>query len=111
MTITYDLTERLTGAELAAVSAVDNTVLEVGNLAPGEPVFLTPDNPWLPYVNRAGGFGLGSIAATVTTILVGSPYIWWALATTVCTALLFAWVVAGHELFEKRRPTRFKAMP
>jgi hypothetical protein len=82
----------------------------LGTIAPGEPAYLIPDNPWLPWVNRSGGFALGAIGATITSALRESPYLWWAFATTIATTLLFAWFLAAHELYEKR-PTKFKALP
>lgn len=72
-------------------------------LLPSE-MYAVPDNPWRPWVLGAGGVALGSCTATVVTILLASPLVWWALASTVTLALLFAWTVAGHVLFEKRDP-------
>jgi hypothetical protein len=75
--------------------------------AADQPQYVTPDNPWKPWVLRTGGLGLGACLGTVVTILADSPMILWAIASLVAVALLFAWVCAGHELYE-RHPKKFK---
>jgi hypothetical protein len=79
----------------------------VGAIAPGRPVRLVAVNPWLPWVNRVGGFTLGVIIAAAVSILLGCPMPWLAAGTAIAAALVFAWVVAGHEL-RQRRPTTFR---
>lgn len=86
------------------------TDLQIGAIAPGEPTYLVADNPWKPWATRAGLTAIGSALATIATIALASPLAWWALATFIATALLFAFLLAGHELTEKR-PTSFKKAP
>jgi hypothetical protein len=90
-------------------SPLDLTEDSIDELAPGdfEPVYLVPDNPWLPWANRSAGFAMGAWTAAITTLLLDGPLLRWSVATSIAATLLFAWVVAGHELFEKH-PTRFK---
>lgn len=82
----------------------------VGDVAPGQPVYLHPVNPWLPWVNRVGGATIGVVLAATVSILLGSPLVWQAIATAITAALVFAWFVAGYEMHEKQ-PKTFKAAP
>lgn len=75
-----------------------------------KPVHLAPVNPWTPWAVRSGGAALGAaVAAMVTTVL--HPYLMgWAAAVAITFALLFAFVLAGHELRD-RHPIRFERVP
>lgn len=84
-----------------------NPPYPLGTIAPGEPTYLIPDNQWLPWANRSAGFAIGAWAVSITSLLLGSPLLLWSVATSITATLLFAFVVAGHELREKH-PTRFK---
>lgn len=86
------------------------TTPPVGTLVGGEPVYLVADNPWLPWANRAAGAAMGTWTAAIATLAVDNPLWKLLFASAVAMTLLFAWVLAGHELFEKR-PTRFKKAP
>jgi hypothetical protein len=79
-------------------------------IAAGQRTYLVAHNPWKPWATRAGLVAIGSCAATIVTIALASPLVWWALASTIATALLFAFLLAGHELTENR-PTSFKKAP
>jgi hypothetical protein len=77
--------------------------VRLGEVAPGLPVRMYPQpSPWAPWCLRVGSVAIGAALATAATILRGSPTAWWAAATTIATALLFAWTVAGHELYARR---------
>lgn len=92
-------------AELEALT--DNPPYHLGDIAPGQPVYWVADNPWLPWVNRAAGVAMGAWLASAVTLLLDSDMLRWSLPTSIACTLLFAWLLAGHELFEKR-PTKFK---
>lgn len=81
----------------------------VGEIAPGTPIYLIPVNAWLPWAQRTAGVAMGSWIAATTTLFLTGP-LWWAVATAISTTLLFAFVIAGHELREKH-PNQFKRVP
>lgn len=88
----------------------DTTHPALSEIAASVPTYLIPDNPWLPWVNRAGGATMGVWTAATVSLLLGNLLLWWLAASAITVSLLFAWLVAGHELFEKH-PTRFKQAP
>lgn len=87
-----------------------NPPYQLGDIAPGETTYRLAVNPWLPWVIRTGGVSLGATAATIVTICLASPYIWLALATALTSWMVFAWVMAGHDVTEKR-PKVFTEAP
>jgi disulfide bond formation protein DsbB len=82
----------------------------LGEIVPGEPVYMVPDNPWMPWTDRAAGGAIGAWLASAATVLLNMHMLPWAVATSVAVTLLFAWVMAGHELYE-RNPRKFKKAP
>lgn len=82
----------------------------LGEITPGKPVYMVPDNPWLTWANRSGGLAIGAWAAATITLLLTPRLLGWMLASAVAVTLLFAWVVAGHELYEKN-PRKFRKAP
>lgn len=82
----------------------------LGSIAPGTPAYKTAVNPWLPWVMRSGGLGVGSVAGFITTLFVQQEINWLAFSTMFTTFLLFIWVMAGHELYDKH-PNAFAEAP
>jgi hypothetical protein len=90
----------LAGAQQAINQRHDST-------AAAQPIYMVPDNPWLPWANRTGGLTMGAWLGAAITLLLDSPLLLWALASAIAVTCLFAWVIAGHELYE-RYPKKFK---
>jgi len=80
---------------------------KLGEIAPGEPIYMIPVNPWTPWTARTGGFAMGAWLAATETLIFGGDQVKWAAASAIAATLLFAWTSAGHELRE-RRPLRFE---
>jgi hypothetical protein len=75
-----------------------------------KPVHLIPVNSWTPWAVRSGGAALGAVTAAIVTTVLHPHLMGWAAAVAITFTLLFAFVLAGHELRE-RHPIRFERVP
>jgi hypothetical protein len=98
-----------TQAEIRAPLLMAEQDMAEGMIA-SQPIYMVPVNPFATWTVRAAGAAMGTWIAAGLTFLLHSPLFWWAVASAVTVTLLFAWVLAGQELYE-RNPKKFQPAP
>lgn len=78
--------------------------------AEGQPEYLVADNPFTAWTLPATGVFAGAWVATSVTFMLHSPLSMWAFASAIAVTCVFAWVIAGWELYEIN-PKKFKPAP